>query len=812
MDGLNTPSSSVQLTKKSSGRGAKLSNVQIESTNLARKSNKRIDKDVTDKATTTRTTLDYDASMREDRGEAYNASSSTIRTKGLSSMQASADVLSISRMKSSSGKIVPENMSRSIGPNRYPQVAPPAKNAVAGPSNHGQHYAERDDGTHRSSLGFPLPSARRNQPNRKTIPDPSDTPSARRLTLMRPSSAKAPAMKPHWQLDDEERAREPENSRHFDISDRTFIKRIGARPTRSQLHSFQQFRHSKAYLGRNLILRKHGEQDSESGSDSAMDVDERPSLQKRVRNTVPQIAAKAARKREWPPPLFEPSSSDEDEDVDVPTASSDEKEVDELDSTESEEETEPAGLLESVPDVQRASSPVEIEILPAPPRPQTLLTLSEGMRKAIDALALSSIRMQKTKRLPFLRRNVKRGFLWRCNQLNVSTNSVPGETVRVRVQFAYQSEEVKARLHSWTCPLCELHGDFPTQDTLSSHLSWDHETTSATWFRNQSGVSGAQIFLLKVPDQRLHQIWNLRLDIPDPLNDEESDAHEPWIPNEWRRSHSPVVSQQEHGVSSPLPFVTLSPPDTEAQQTLSTSRALAVDHEPISPTTRMQLRQPRLPLPPRVLSSRSSRSKTTTTVVSGSSRERSTTGTSATPAANVLQASESITPPPQSKPLGPAAQYPYLPAKSEYGGPDIYYSCRPGGPYLYDLLDTLPLEPYGVLAWEVLDREDEIFEGDNVKDEYKVMHALWGRWIVLNRNMFIKDYFEGTKAFIDFYWRMIHKAAGWDALRYWLLMLVVNRLVTGAEVAKLLKHYESLTEMDTWIAFVNSEQSKQAFS
>jgi hypothetical protein len=43
------------------------------------------------------------------------------------------------------------------------------------------------------------------------------------------------------------------------------------------------------------------------------------------------------------------------------------------------------------------------------------------------------------------------------------------------------------------------------------------------------------------------------------------------------------------------------------------------------------------------------------------------------------------------------------------------------------------MEPFGVLAWDVLDREDEIYDSDNVKDEYKVMHALWARWIFLNR-------------------------------------------------------------------------------
>jgi hypothetical protein len=43
------------------------------------------------------------------------------------------------------------------------------------------------------------------------------------------------------------------------------------------------------------------------------------------------------------------------------------------------------------------------------------------------------------------------------------------------------------------------------------------------------------------------------------------------------------------------------------------------------------------------------------------------------------------------------------------------------------------MEPFGVLAWYVIDNEEEIFECDDVRDEDKVMQALWGRWILLNR-------------------------------------------------------------------------------
>lgn len=110
------------------------------------------------------------------------------------------------------------------------------------------------------------------------------------------------------------------------------------------------------------------------------------------------------------------------------------------------------------------------------------------------------------------------------------------------------------------------------------------------------------------------------------------------------------------------------------------------------------------------------------------SATRSTSVTSRTLSrASSTHASGRPTPPPQSDPLGPAAQYPYLLES------DGIYSCRVGGPRLYDLLNTLPLDEFGVLAWVIIDREEDIFEIDNVRDEDKVMQALWFRWIFLNR-------------------------------------------------------------------------------
>lgn len=96
-----------------------------------------------------------------------------------------------------------------------------------------------------------------------------------------------------------------------------------------------------------------------------------------------------------------------------------------------------------------------------------------------------------------------------------------------------------------------------------------------------------------------------------------------------------------------------------------------------------------------------------------------------------VQTREPSSQPPLRDPLGPSAQYPYLSTDDE--GRGVYYSCRPGGPRLYDLLNTLSLQDYGVLSWYIVDREEELFETDEVLDEDKVILALWGRWIMLNQ-------------------------------------------------------------------------------
>ncbi|EJD05229.1 uncharacterized protein FOMMEDRAFT_18842 [Fomitiporia mediterranea MF3/22] len=148
------------------------------------------------------------------------------------------------------------------------------------------------------------------------------------------------------------------------------------------------------------------------------------------------------------------------------------------------------------------------------------------------------------------------------------------------------------------------------------------------------------------------------------------------------------------------------------------------------------------------------------------------------------------TPPPLENLHGPAAVYPYI--------SDDAYSCRPGGPKLYDILNELSLEPFGIMAWYIIDKEEDLFQLETMRDEDKVMQALWDRWIFLNRPEFVKDYEKGVQMFIDEYWRYIHRAAGFSALHIWLLVLSKNRYLTAGQFVGLCKYYTDRVGLHHW--------------
>ncbi|KAF8191132.1 hypothetical protein BJ912DRAFT_964139 [Pholiota molesta] len=510
---------------------------------------------------------------------------------------------------------------------------------------------------------------------------------------------------------------------------------------------------------------------------------------KPLRKTIGTKITSAARKVEY----TNASTSESDESSKTKSnssSSSEEEEREQPPSPKSESDIEMDESVQEIPDIVLLDYPRRASPVPDRQLVDPQAEPPAGLIAAVEALTLSAIRMQKTKQLPFLLRNLRHGFLKRCRKLQVPVFT-DGRKVSLELVYEHVAGvRYETRIEAWCCPLCDLLGMVKTQEMLECHLRWDHAEVFCEWQKKE--------------ETEEIEYWELRLLIPEINEAVESDLPKtevsalatPENPPTPQVPSTSFITPNTRRLMSPFPSVSLSPPAPRAIDTpLFLLPKIEFKLEPTPSTA-----------PPSSRSTSafdlSSTSGTGTRSIS-TATSRSHTGLSVASTATTQRPPRSstggaITPPPPDKPLGPAAQPPYLPAKSDYGGPTVYYSCRPTGPSVFDLLGTLPMEKFGVLDWDVIDREEEIWESDDVREEYKVMQALWMRWIMLNRNKFISNYYKGAIAFVDEYWKIIHRAAGWDALRYWLFILLANRFLDGRDMAKVLRHYEELTGMDNW--------------
>ena len=145
--------------------------------------------------------------------------------------------------------------------------------------------------------------------------------------------------------------------------------------------------------------------------------------------------------------------------------------------------------------------------------------------------------------------------------------------------------------------------------------------------------------------------------------------------------------------------------------------------------------------------------------------------------------------PSRRDPLGPLGVYPFLPSSVNDGNDSLSFSCRPCGPRLFDIVARQPISEYGLTSWSLLERDEELFEIDDIRDEEKAMHALWNRWIFLNRRYFypflqnllsctdwrlksryLLDPPRMVVEFVEGSQHIIMETAGWKGVRVWLLV------------------------------------------
>ncbi|KAG1779412.1 hypothetical protein EV702DRAFT_1087975 [Suillus placidus] len=400
---------------------------------------------------------------------------------------------------------------------------------------------------------------------------------------------------------------------------------------------------------------------------------------------------------------------------------------------------------------------------------------SDTLIEALENISLTTIRLAKLHRLPFMLRNLRKGFLSRCKSLGLdpSRSIPPSKPVTVIYNCVSEQQETQTRMTDWRCPLCDLHGIFPAQQILDAHLQWDHSGVGFCWDMDD--------YTLWV---RLPLTRHVALPVALPAS-----GHVPLLPNPraMTTTSTRTASTEITDFSSNFHNDEYTPATTQTP-----SRNTSVSSQLFPDADKLDIK----PKWHNAILRTGSLASSTTRSSSVSSRTLSRASSS--------HASGRPTPAPRSDPLGPAAQYPYLLES------DGIYSCRVGGPRLYDLLNTLPLDKFGVLAWVILDREEEIFEIDDVRDEDKVMQALWFRWIFLNRNKFVAEFFEGTKTFINDNWQMIDRAAGVAALRTWLLVLSINNFLLTSDVVVLLCHYRGLTGKEHWYDDNHATQNEVA--
>jgi hypothetical protein len=147
----------------------------------------------------------------------------------------------------------------------------------------------------------------------------------------------------------------------------------------------------------------------------------------------------------------------------------------------------------------------------------------EELVNAVEALTISPIRLQATRQLPFLRRNLRKGFISRCADVLIPIHPEQ-KHVSLEVTYEYVDGIVfKAKIEDCLCPLCNLFGKFTTQGTLYCHLKWDHQEVLSDWEKlDDSDVGSVDV----LSDQFAHicvQVrgtWKLQIMIPQEVRDD----------------------------------------------------------------------------------------------------------------------------------------------------------------------------------------------------------------------------------------------------------------------------------------------------
>lgn len=363
------------------------------------------------------------------------------------------------------------------------------------------------------------------------------------------------------------------------------------------------------------------------------------------------------------------------------------------------------------------------------------------MMAAFGMLSLSVAAAAQKWRLPFLRRVVKTSFRRRCQRMGIVLDSVspPTQTLIVLYKLAIDVSENESdddvtvySVHKVKLAIDKLL--CPLCDTLGGISSKEMLEAHIEWDHPDVEASW----------QKQSGNWELALE----LRGGEVDEWEGEEPSPRQDLSSPASP-----VRSLSPTETLRGSSVDARELPSSARETAEATEALEKYERTDIDLS--------LYLASHRSSLASAAISSSARRVQGTG----------------------DPLGP------LPDASD--DESLRFSCRPCGPRLFDLVARFPASDYGLTSWSLFERDEELFEIDDMRDEEKAMQALWNRWIFSERRQFFLDPRKTMMEFVSKFSAVINKTAGWKGMRVWLLLLAKHKYLTGDDVVAVMSYYET---------------------
>ncbi|CUA78095.1 hypothetical protein RSOLAG22IIIB_02711 [Rhizoctonia solani] len=353
----------------------------------------------------------------------------------------------------------------------------------------------------------------------------------------------------------------------------------------------------------------------------------------------------------------------------------------------------------------------------------------------------------------------------------------PPQDFKLKYRLTVQGEHhvFEQILPPWACAVCGICAPFPTKHVLRAHLERAHPQVQTTISEEKrDGTTNRRVIEIKMV------LPPVSVEI---VSDDDEAPDIPQVVAPSTRINDMLSSRAEFKRGQALPEV---PPGPENEGLLYPDSNTPDPVPPPEPRLEPPVDQPTRPL--------------SVSDAPPVKHERNHSPRASTPHIELepIARHESQTP-------EPAVDSPTRNAEPRTGVLPSYSSRVNNRGRIYDVLRELPTKDFGILVEQVLAAEEELFAqevtwasraGVEVETERgRLMCALWARWMVTNRNKFIKNPFECISNFLESeYVRIIADHVGHEELLSFLLLMVTRRFIVTKQAAALMKKFRRFVE------------------